>query len=560
MKKSPKKSGRVLLDRNAVRSRLKDFDVASSGGASEEDLWVLVEQAANPGEDLAWLAAYDLDPEISSSAVLTLFFAVQCEDIPEDLFDRVCAEARPAILKALQNAAVPDDRKVPLGALYGFCGGELPEEDLRSYFKDFEAASGRVMSRTVGRLSSAPEDIERFVVKLGEGSEEDGESAEDRFKMLVEMLMRADAAPPDVMAAVMSATTVLGKLDGVRDSFLDVGLEYLDAADCPEATWFLAEMGRWPGLGTVGEKAGALAIKKAAAGRLPHHEIGAKFSHGLITCPDGSGTRQMTLFYRTPDGSMDALLFLMNDAIGLKDVVCMYGDGAEIEDNIREQSDIMILAPCTLELAREFVADLWEFHEQAGTAFPPKMFIYRPYLGPEPILPKARKTDLSVYGLDAVPRDDELFRDADLPIDSALYGRFAFSSDAMYDYLAKVGPKKSFQLPKAKFETFVREIAAQEKDLLLSRMAGALETEGWAGRATQQVNRVAARTWLGISENVRPFHEVPFICALAEMSIEMVLQNLRMGFKNQQEVNEAMLEFEDGLNGEFDEEFDEDED
>ena len=61
----------------------------------------------------------------------------------------------------------------------------------------------------------------------------------------------------------------------------------------------------------------------------------------------------MTLFYRTPDGSMDALLFLMNDAIGLKDVVCMYGDGAEIEDNIREQSDIMILAPCTLELARD---------------------------------------------------------------------------------------------------------------------------------------------------------------------------------------------------------------
>jgi hypothetical protein len=128
---------------------------------------------------------------------------------------------------------------------------------------------------------------------------------------------------------------------------------------------------------------------------------------------------------------------------------------------------------------------------------------------------------------------------------------FMFASNEAYDFLAPMTSRRSNRLPKSQFETFVREIAAQDKGVLLSRLAATLEVEAWAGRARNPLNKIAARTWLGLREEVLPFHEVPYVRRLAEASVSMVLDDLRLGFTNQADAHEAALAMDEILGDRF---------
>ena len=65
---------------------------------------------------------------------------------------------------------------------------------------------------------------------------------------------------------------------------------------------------------------------------------------------------------------------------------------------------------------------------------------------------------------------------------------------------------------------------------------------------------MAAAHWLGLSRDVLPFHEVPYIRLLGEQSVEMILWNLRAGYRNQAEANEASLMMDRDMQEIFDEE------
>ncbi len=82
----------------------------------------------------------------------------------------------------------------------------------------------------------------------------------------------------------------------------------------------------------------------------------------------------------------------------------------------------------------------------------------------------------------------------------------------------------------------------QERKHLVSRMKVCLETAVWAGRAAEPMFRLAARTWVVLSERLQPFHEVPYVRALARRGLKRVSINVAMGFRNQREVNETRLD------------------
>ena len=134
-------------------------------------------------------------------------------------------------------------------------------------------------------------------------------------------------------------------------------------------------------------------------------------------------------------------------------------------------------------------------------------------------------------------------------------------SDAAYAYCDLARPRRGRpRLSKKKLDAFITEIAIQDRETLLARMAVNLEVESLAGRATQRHNRIAARTWLGITEEVLPFHEIPFIRTLAVNSAELIIENLRHGFRSQAEADAAALEMDDLLGGLLDDDEDDDDD
>ena len=545
------------MSRDDIRAMLKTLPADDE----EDDFitsvaWDIANRAVNPGEDLAWLAAYDLDPAIAIRAVAALMFATHEDLVPPEICERVMAGARPALLKALQSPGVPDERKAPLGPLYHVCGGNLSPEEYRSFFKDFEALNRRMLDEAVGLVTNSPKSVETIIVQVG-GAMEDEASVVEGFLAPMEVAKHSMASKPGATAAILAANLVVHAEEDVPENLQDAAFKEIERTDCPEAVWFLQEMSRWPSLGAIGPKAGRLASKMRLKGHAPRHGAIPPFSHGFISAPDASGSRHLSLMFRTPEGGMDAVMILANIAVGMKDAMCVFEEGAEMEDELRDQLDEVAMAPCSMELAREFLADWWAFHESTGTHFPRNLFIYRPYFGEAPIEPKRRAPNLEAYGLDKMERTPALAASSAWLTEESPYGQFIFCSNEAYDYLAKIAPKKSKRLRKKEFDHFVREIAPLEKERLLALMAQTLEVEALTGYARQEENQEAARVWLHLSENIVPFHEVPFIVALAQESIEGILTNLQMGFANQAEANEAALKMDQFLDDYDNEEDDE---
>ena len=543
--------------RDELRSRLKALDEENGEDAMLEELDDLLEAMAHPGEHLAWLAAHDLDPAISSGAAAALFYVVQSEAFPPQARERARREAAPVLLKALKSPGMPDSRKYTVGPLYSYCADEeLPAEEYRAFFHDFDGISRQMLSEMVDAFSSDPHSVERVLSGM-EMAVDDDMPTESRFTGAMELATHMLEVNPAAAAAVVSGNLVVGCEEGVDGAYHEPALNVLEGTNCPQAVWFLEEMGRWPNLGELGEQAARSAAKMRLSGLAPAHELPLAFSHGMVTAPDGMGSRQLALYFRTPEGGMDGLGLLLNDIVGVKDAFCVYDEGADLEEEIRDQFGDLPIALCGIELAREFFGDALARHEAQGTSPPARGFVYRPYLGPAPIAAKPRTPDLSTYRLADLERTPALVKDSAELAEAPGFDLYWFASDRAYEYVAANMPKKAPRLSKKKFEQFLHEVAIEEKEMLLSRMADTLEVESLAGRGTRRINRIAAQTWVGLSEDVAAFADTPYVRRLGELAVKATIANVRMGFRNMAEVNAAALEMDDefGDEGPYDEPF-----
>ena len=520
-----------------------------------EELGDLLEAMAHPGEDLAWLAAHDLDPAISSAAAAALFYVVQSETFPPQAREQARREAAPVLLKALKSPGMPDSRKYSVGPLYSYCADEdLPAEEYRAFFRDFDAVSRQMLSEMVDTFSSDPQSVERVLSGM-EMAVDDDMPPETRYRGAMELATQLLEVNPAAAAAVVSGNLVVGSEEGLDAAYHEPALDILEGTNCPQAVWFLEEMGRWPHLGELGKQAARRAAKMRLSGLAPAHDLPLAFSHAMVTAPDGMGSRQLSLYFRTPEGGMDALGLLLNDIVGVKDAFCVYDEGADLEEEIRDQFDALPMALCGMELAREFFGDALARHEAQGTCPLASAFVYRPYLGPGPITVKPRTPDLSTYGLADLKRTPALLKNSGELAEVPGFDLLWFGSDLAYEYVAANMPKKARRLSKKKFEQFLHEVAMEEEEMLLSRMAGILEVESLAGHGTHRINRIAARTWLGLSEDVAAFADTPYVRLLGERAVEAIISNVRMGFRNAAEANAAALEMDDefGYEGPYDE-------
>ncbi|MCX5769779.1 MAG: hypothetical protein NTZ09_05850 [Candidatus Hydrogenedentes bacterium] len=539
-------SAKPKLNRDGLRLRLKMLQAENPvAGPTHEVLRGLLAESAAPGEDLAWLAAHDLDPEVSSGAFSALFYALRGDDVKDQLRARVREHAAPVLLRALKSRRMPDSRKYSIGPLYSFCVGEIPGDDYRAFFADFEKITNRMIEDAIQGLRDDPKSVDR--VLTGMEALLDGDACRgSRFAAAQELAEHMLSGKPAAAATLCGAAVVTGWLEeDVRDTRLNLAFKLLEKTAQPQAVWLLEEMARWPGMGELPARARRSAQKMELQGVCPDYPMRSTFSHGLVTAPDGLGSRQMALFYATPDGGVDALLFLYGEAVGLKDIMCIFEEGAEVERELRDRARDLAMAACGLDLAREFLADALARHCELKTAPPANLIIYRPYLGAFPISPCRRTPDLSPYGLTVLAPSPELVVNSERLAASPFYGMFMFTSDKAYAYFEETAERKgSPHLPPKMLDRFLREVAIEERDTLLDRLAATLEVELWAGRARHRINQTAARTWLGMSGNVLPFDQVPYVRAVGKMSARMIIENLQMGFHTQREVNEAALRAE----------------
>ncbi|MEX0776413.1 MAG: hypothetical protein WD042_11980 [Phycisphaeraceae bacterium] len=537
-----KKKPQRKLDEQSSLRRLLAEQLQESDEGDDLDmvdaLQEVLEEVPQPGGVLAWLGTYDADERMREHARLLLMMGLQSSEVPEEVRQGLAQEATPVLTQAVRDPQVDDEEKLVLGSALIAIGVEIPYDEYRGYFKDFDAAMKLLINKATDHLSDDPADVEQTLLELRVLGQEDDEppTLQDMERVMQMMVAfgQKDAAASAALACTVAARAAeLGlPLDDLAQA-----MESLAAHPHERAAWYLAELGRLPGLGAAGAKAKELAQRMKAQGITPRAPLLREFSQGYLSMVDGVGSRSVTLFFRTPEGGMDGVVLILNDVVGMKDAWCAFEDSAALEKAIHGGMGDMSYAPCTVALARELVGDAWAIQAPAGKAFPGRFTALRALLGEAPIEPRRRTPNLGAYMLELMVPSEAQVRDSAELVEYGPYGGLWFSSDAAYEFVKANMGTRARRLKKPQMKRFLQAVIPLERQQLLARMAANLEVESLAGRATQPINQTAAQTYLVLKEDVLAWERVPYIRALAEAAVKLIAGNLRIGMKNQREAN-----------------------
>jgi len=501
----------------------------------------ILDSTPSPGSALAWLAARDPDDDVAGVASELLRQGLANHETEEDEDDRLAEAALAVVRDALESPDVSTVRKHRLGALLDGCGVDPFEEPGFLAVLASEEGQDEMPREIAQHLAGKPEGIDLLLqqIELDGGDDEDGVDSLDFPRAIARALQPLDPAG----AARLGATLAVAAGEAGLADLARTLVEDLAEQASSEALWCLEELARWPGLEALREAARGTAVEVALShGLRPQWDPPRPFSHGVTTCIDGRGSRSAYLFYNTPEGEMDVVGILTNDGEGLLDAWAAYGEGVDISEDIRTtmEANGLPYAFCSPEFARRLLADAVAQHEEQNTPLPSAFFLVRPRLGGDPIEPARLVPDLSAYDLENLERTPDLFESnaEDLVEDVAELG-LGFASDDAYAFVKQHQPKRGGNIGKKAQERFARTVAVLDRDVLLARLAGNLEIEALAGRAQFEENQALAATWLGLKEDVVPWHEVPFIKELVGISTQHILANVRRGFDTQREANEA---------------------
>ncbi|MGD0088436.1 MAG: hypothetical protein ABSE73_00820 [Planctomycetota bacterium] len=533
-----------------VEHALRDYRVSSSKDESPYlSLQALLKKVRDPSAALAWLIAYSPHDRMREDAATLSFLILREPEIPKKTKRLFRRNAASILLQGLKDPNVADEIKAQLGPLLDLCGHQLSTEEYRSYFKDFETAVKGLMEKG---LAALPESLEQVEVMLHETGLYDPAQPvrieEDTLGAGVVMGAMVIERQQLAGSAFLCTAAALGQAQQQNAELLSAALQTVESKGGEYGRWYLRELGRLPGYGELGTHAARLEQEMAKRGVVAKAPARPEFSHGVISNVDGVGSRSLILFYRTDEGELDAMVLLMNDEVGIKDAYCIWGNAAGMEKEMSREQEVQYV-PCSLELGIEFVSDVLALHAELNRPPPGLFLLHRHLLGGEVLELRRRKPRLGSFMLEAVVRAPQMVAGSETLAEHPIYGAHWFGSDEAYAFVGagKNQWKGRRGPPPAMVNEFLKSVPVKARERLCQRLAVNLETQVLAGRAKEAQNRLAACTWLALTEGVVPFEEIPFVQALGVRGLELCRYNLSMGFRNQDEANRAYEELSELL-------------
>lgn len=543
--KRPRATPTIRQLRDALTELAADADSMLTGA---KVLRLLSPRFRTLGRSLLWLAAYDDDEATRDRACRLLVSAFQEPGVPAKVRESVARQAGALAETVIRDTGLADERKLIVSTVITLSGREIDPAELEGCFVDFAGTLERTAREVGSTLSDDAEQVESWLQAAGTAGLADGGVGEEQLARTLAMAALLAETNPRVGATAMVIVSAVGhETCRKREEELCMALEAAARFDPERGLALLTELATWPNTAALGAKARELSVRLRAQGVRPWPLPAPVFSHGLVSTVDGSGSRALQLYYRQSEGTLDAVSFVLNDRVGLKDVWCAFGEGHEVERQLRDVG--LQLASCDEAFARELIADALATSETSGRPVPGRWLLYRSFLGEAPLEPASRTPNLGAYMLETVVRSAALAEESEALLDSSAYDQLGFDSDAAYAFVRERtgGRSGALRLGPDLVTEFLHVVERHERERLTRRLAVNLDHEARAGRAKQRINRLAARVWIVLSEELLPFNELPYARALATYSLQAIEHNVAMGYRTQDEANQASLVREDGV-------------
>ncbi len=505
----------------------------------------------DPGKELAECILNEPDLTVMNIATSTLIHALTSDEIPDFAFELYIDGAIPILQAALSDPKVPDSKKITAGSICSLAQPENNIQDLMlSNLKDPDALKNAATQQLSALLKPDPFSLMTIFSSIHLLDDENPSRLQiiDNYNEIkfcyMSICQVAPNCPEGAAAALCSIIACTLPHPDIPASDALAALDTLRDLNSSVVTWFLRELAALPAAGQIGFKAGAYAAAMEREGILPHFDPGFTFKKGQISQIDGDGSFSISLEIHKKGSKRktDCLALLINDKIGLKDIWFVSDEGSQLMKQFHQQPSSAAFYDCSLEFALRMVAWALEIHKQANAPILGEFLISRIYLGGDPIQPQSFEPDLSAYHLRESTFQMELVALSTLLMDEPTYNTFLFFSNHSYNFIKEYAPKRGRAcLSKKKLDLYCEQVLPHEIEILLPRMAQNLQLEAMAGRVDKKINQIAAHTWYALKNQLIPYTQIPYIMEMVQDSIPMTIENVRDGFSNQNEANQAYM-------------------
>jgi hypothetical protein len=435
----------------------------------------------------------------------------------------------------IRDTEVATCRKTLAADILETIGWPLPDSEIAQHIPGYLEDGLRQLEQFRETASDSPDEIFNTLQSLntGDGFDEiSWDGVGNLASIGISVAEKNQAGATYVGAAVACCADM-----GARDGRMEEWLSALEKMGSPRAAWCLKTLAKWPMPEAARDRARTGAKKLAAAGvKAAPPPVLAKYSHTILTACDGMGSRSVTFFWKAAGRRLDALNLMLNDLVGIKDVMYLPGNGKEIER--RYENNRIQYTSVEPAFAGELVADAMAKHRALRTSPPWQLFPMLPMVECD-IRPAARMPNLGAYALGSILCTPNLLKDSFRLMDSPLYGCFTPDTDEAYRFCRKFASTGGTSLPPREFERFVRETAVKDRENLLHRMALNREFESLAWNVSDKKNWLAARTWLAMRDGIVPFGDIPYVRELSRRAVGMMLENIRCGYFSRRQAFEA---------------------
>jgi|GEM_PF-881698 len=254
----------------------------------------------------------------------------------------------------------------------------------------------------------------------------------------------------------------------------------------------------------------------------------------LLSWMDGRGSRVMMVARQKDARHVVVSNFMLNEKVGIKDC---YGvpdlPFKEFDRMVKEVKKQLGGIEVEYRYCVALIRDaLWTALKHRA-AISPLFSFHRRIFGNDPLTPQFYGVDLAPYGIEEVrQRLGELLDRSDELVSEPPFSDWWPDIPPSYDFVQK---KKRF-LKRGKIEPkilqeFLSQVVKPQQEYLMRRLEFTVDFL-WKKNPKayrEQIQKTLA-VWIALREQGRPLEQVPFLRALATVTLDNVLNNIQMGF------------------------------
>lgn len=255
----------------------------------------------------------------------------------------------------------------------------------------------------------------------------------------------------------------------------------------------------------------------------------------LVTAADGRGSSILVISRKDGPRRYDTHLFMLNERVGIKDCHGMRRTSPkQYREMIGALDSEIGLYSIPYEYAVTLIRDALFVARSHRALISPEFAFRRRVFGTDDLTPRPHTPVFPEILMARARRNlDRLLASSDYLVDESPFDNWWLDTPQSYAFFTRFMARRKNRVPsQAVLTAFINDVIEPERAHLVRRLGLTVELLAkFDSNCPSALIQAALALWIALQDESRPLASIPFFQALADLTSEMVLNNIALGYR-----------------------------